>query len=68
MQADLFQEIDLSEIARLEIKMLPGKNRDRNDSPKKALSREEQLIYAAYLESINQPISAEYFRKEEKFK
>lgn len=66
---DLALEIafDLKFIREFEMKMLPSPSgRDRNDSPKKCLTREEQLIYADYLEASGQPLSAAYFRKEEK--
>jgi hypothetical protein len=44
--------------------MLPSsKGRDRNESPKIALSRDEQMLYADYLEQSGQTDAAAFFRK-----
>lgn len=52
------------EIKRIEMKMLPSPNgRDKSSCPKTVLDKQECLIYADYLDSINQPTSAEFFRK-----
>ena len=52
-------------IHSLEIKMLPCSGlRDRNESPKCALTREECLLYADYLETKGHLQSAIFFRRE----
>lgn len=58
--------IDPETVRELEMKMLASpKGRDQNDSPKAALDRAEQLIYAVYLESRGQIKSAEFFRRDD---
>jgi hypothetical protein len=60
------KQIDLEEIKKLELLMLPRPGgRDRNESPKAALDRAQQLIYADFLESKGELKGAAFFRKDD---
>jgi uncharacterized protein (TIGR02996 family) len=67
MRSSLFKEaFDPKTIRELEIKMLASPNgRDQNESPKAALERVEQLVYADYLEQKGDLKGAEFFRRDD---
>ena len=64
---DFQQRVSASEIKRIEGKMLPSPNgRSRDETCMSALTKEERLIYADFLESVkNQPLGASVFRNYE---